>query len=160
VSYSPHIGAPFAAPHVDAALAALRQRGLRASAARRLVLEALYAAEEPVSAQRIAGGLDGRLPSSDLSSVYRNLETLEQVGLVRHVHLGHGAGLYDLADHEREYLVCDGCSAVRVVTRRVLDPVRLTIRASFGLEPRFDHFPIVGRCDQCNGLATKEEMTP
>ena len=44
-----------------------------------------------------AGGLGGRLPASDLGSVYRNLEALERAGLVRHVHAGHGAGRYALA---------------------------------------------------------------
>jgi Fur family ferric uptake transcriptional regulator len=156
---APHTGPPLAAPHVDAAMAALRARGLRASAARRLVLEALYAADEPASAERIAGGLEGRLPRSDLASAYRNLETLEQVGLVRHVHLGHGPGLYALAEREREYLVCDGCGAVRAVKPHVLDPLRNAVRAGFGIEPRFDHFPIVGRCDECAPPA-REETTP
>jgi len=140
-------------------MAALRTRGLRASTARRLVLEALYAAEEPVSAERIAGGLDGCLPSSDLASVYRNLETLEQIGLARHVHLGHGAGLYALAEREREYLVCDECGAVRAVKPHVLDPLRKAVRASFGIEPRFDHFPIVGRCVECADSQPAEEMS-
>jgi Fur family ferric uptake transcriptional regulator len=138
-------------------MAALRTRGLRASTARRLVLEALFAADEPVSAERIAGGIDGRLPPSDLASVYRNLETLEEVGLARHFHLGHGPGLYALAEREREYLVCDACGAVRAVKPHVLDPVRNAIHASFGLEPRFDHFPIVGRCDGCLDSHPKEE---
>jgi Fur family transcriptional regulator, ferric uptake regulator len=137
---------------------ALRTRGLRASTARRLVLEALFAAEEPVSAERIAGGLDGRLPPSDLASVYRNLETLEEVGLARHFHLGHGPGLYALAEREREYLVCDACGAVRAVKSHVLDPVRNAIQASFGIEPRFDHFPIVGRCAGCIDSHSKEEL--
>jgi len=48
---------------------------------------------------------------------YRNLETLEEVGLVRHVHLGHGPGLYALAAPEHEYLVCESCHAVRTVAK-------------------------------------------
>lgn len=155
----PHLGPLLSAPHVDAAMEALRSRGLRGSAARRLVLEALYAAEEPVSAERIADGLDGRLPRSDLASAYRNLETLEQVGLVRHSHLGHGPRLYAPAMPRREYLVCDGCGAVRAVEPRALDPVRTAVRASFGIEPRFDHFPIVGRCDNCPDSHSIEETT-
>ena len=71
-----HIGATVSASSPTAALAALQERGLRASSARRLVLEALYAGDEPVTAEEIAAGLDGRLPRSDLASVYRNLETL------------------------------------------------------------------------------------
>ena len=53
------------APDLEAALATLRSHGMRASAARRIVLEALFLAGEPVTAERIAGGLDGRLPASD-----------------------------------------------------------------------------------------------
>jgi Fur family transcriptional regulator, ferric uptake regulator len=137
---------------LDAAVAALRAGGLRVSAARRLVLEALYAAEGPVSAEGISGGLDGRLPASDLASVYRNLETLEQLGLVRHVHFGHGPGLYALATAgEREYLSCERCGAHLAVPPPALDGVRDALREAFGWEARFTHFPVVGTCPACAG---------
>ena len=146
----PHTGPPIAAADVDAAVDALRAHGLRVSAARRLVLEALYAAAAPISAEQIADGLAGRLPRSDLASVYRNLETLEGVGLVRHRHLGHGPGLYSHAGlDEREYLVCDSCRAVMAVDRREMDPVRNLIQKRFGYEARFSHFPILGLCADC-----------
>ena len=146
----PHTGPPIAAADVDAAVDALRAHGLRVSAARRLVLEALYAAAAPISAEQIADGLAGRLPRSDLASVYRNLETLEEVGLVRHRHLGHGPGLYSHAGlDEREYLVCDSCRAVMAVDRREMDPVRNLIQKRFGYQARFSHFPILGLCADC-----------
>lgn len=144
------------APDIDTAIVALRQRGLRASAARRLVLEALYEAEQPVSAEAIAAGLDGRVPRSDPASVYRNLETLEQVGLVRHFHLGHGPGLYVRAGDAREYLLCDSCGAVTAVDADALDQVRDLVRRDFGLEARFSHFPLVGLCASCSPAATEE----
>ena len=54
--------------------------------------------------------------SLEESSVYRNLETLERHGLIRHVHLGHGPGLYALVGRgEREYLYCDRCGKVTVL---------------------------------------------
>ena len=147
---APHTGPPLAAPDMDAAVEALRSRGLRVSAARRLVLESLFAAEGPIPAERIADGLAGRLPQSDLASVYRNLETLEVVGLVRHFHLGHGPGLYGLAGAgEREYLVCNSCDAVRAVEPGEMERVRSLIRREFGYEARFSHFPIVGLCAEC-----------
>jgi Fur family ferric uptake transcriptional regulator len=148
---APHTGPPLDAPHVDAAVSTLRARGLRVSSARRLVLEALFAAEEPISAERISSGLEGRLPRSDLASVYRNLETLEELGLVRHFHLGHGPGLYAPAAEEREYLVCDSCGEVRSVERARLDPLRDWVEGHFGLNPSFEHFPLVGLCRQCSG---------
>ncbi len=139
-----------AAPDLDAALALLRANGLRVSAARRLVLEALYATDDPLTAERIAAGLDGRVPRSDPGSVYRNLETLESVGLVRHFHLGHGAGLYVRSSvGAREYLTCDSCGAVRALEPRALDGVRALIRKELGWEARFSHFPIAGMCPSC-----------
>ena len=102
---------------LDAALGALRARGLRVSAARRLVLEALFAAERPVDRRGDRRGLDGRCRRRP-RSVYRNLETLEALGLVRHVHLGHGAGRYALAGAPtRGYVACERCGALRAARR-------------------------------------------
>jgi Fur family ferric uptake transcriptional regulator len=145
-----HTGPSLEAPDVDAAVDAMRSQGMRISSARRLVLEALYAADAPISAEQIADGLSGRLPRSDLASVYRNLETLEQVGLVRHCHLGHGPGLYKpTGAREREYLVCDSCHAVSAVDPDEMDTVRALILDRFGYEASFTHFPILGLCADC-----------
>ena len=144
-----HPSAPVAAHSPGAALAALQQRGLRASAARRLVLEALYAAERPVTAEDIADGLGGRLPTSDLASVYRNLDTLERNGLVRHLHAGHRAGVYAATEDDRDYLACEVCGALQPVEPESLAPVREYLRRRFGMDVAFSHFPIVGRCEDC-----------
>jgi Fur family transcriptional regulator, ferric uptake regulator len=137
---------PLAYDDLPGAIAALRGRGLRLSTSRRLVLEALFAADGPVSAEYIARGLN-----LELSSVYRNLETLEQHGLVRHVHLGHGPGLYALlAGGDREYLFCERCAAVVAVAPEELAPVREQIGERFGYEARFQHFAIVGICRACS----------
>jgi Fur family ferric uptake transcriptional regulator len=150
---APHTGPALAAPDLDAAVSALRARGLRVSSARRLVLESLYAAGEPLLAERIAGGLEGRFPISDLASVYRNLETLEELGLVRHFHLGHGPSLYAPAGEEREYLLCESCHKLRAVDPSELDGVRELIRKESGFRARFTHFPIVGICPVCEERA-------
>lgn len=143
-------GPAVATGDVEAAASVMRARGLRVSAARRLVLEVLFAAREPVPAERIADGLDGRFLRSDLGSVYRNLETLEQVGLVRHLHLGHGPGLYALVDDRpREYLLCETCGTVRAVAPGELDAVRRDLRERLGFHARFSHFPIAGTCARC-----------
>ncbi len=149
---APHIGPAVAADDLDAAVTALRDRGLRVSSARRLLLESLYAADSPVSAERIAGGLDGRFPISDLASVYRNLETLEALGLVRHVHLGHSPGLYAPAGEEREYLLCESCHSLRTVQSTELEGIRELIREKLGFRARFTHFPIVGLCPGCAAM--------
>src|SRR5947209_3574477 len=100
----PCLAAPAPAGDLEAAVDELRAHGLRVSASRRLVLGALYAAGRPATAEEIATGMYGRLPCCDLASVYRNLETLEELGLVRHMHLGHGPGLYAPAAGSDEYV--------------------------------------------------------
>jgi Fur family ferric uptake transcriptional regulator len=130
---------------VEGAIAAMRERGLRLSTPRRLILEDLFVADGPVSAEYVARRL-----SLDLASVYRNLETMERHGLVSHVHLGHGPGLYVLVGRgEREHLYCEGCGAVHTARPEELDALRAVVRAQFGYEARFTHFPIVGLCSRC-----------
>lgn len=141
---------PAAFADLDQAIAALRAAGLRLSASRRLLLEALFAAEGPVSAELLAWLSGAGAARGDAASVYRNLEVFEQLGLVRHVHLGHGAGLYALAGAgEREYLVCERCGALRSVEPAALDQLREAVRREFEFEVRFSHFPLNGLCSQC-----------
>jgi Fur family ferric uptake transcriptional regulator len=145
-----HDSRPLATGSLDETLAQLRRRGMRVSAARRLVLEALFAAEGPASAEQIADGIGGRVPRSDVTSVYRNLETLQRLGLVRHMHLGHNAGRYRLADGiERSYVACERCGAFAAVGGGVLDEVSDAVERATGYEAHFTHFPIVGLCPGC-----------
>ena len=152
-----HLTPPVAASSVETAIEALRARGMRVSAARRLVLEALFAAKRPLTAEAIAAGLEGWLPQSDLASVYRNLDTLEAIGLVRHFHLGHGPGLYALAAADDvEFVACERCGAFETVEPAQLDAVRGLIEAELGYRARFSHFPIVGTCADCVDKPPKE----
>jgi Fur family ferric uptake transcriptional regulator len=145
-----HDRQPVVVSDLDEAIAAVRGTGLRLTSARRLVLEALLAAGEPISAEDIADGLGGRMTQSDIASVYRNLETLGELGLVRHFHAGHGPGRYVLEGMgDREYLACEGCGALESVDPAALDGVRDAVRELSGFEARFSHFPIVGLCARC-----------
>lgn len=134
---------------VDDAIDALRDSGLRLSTARRLVLDALFEAEGPVTAAHLS-----RTLSLDESSVYRNLELLEDRGVIRHLHLGHSPGLYVLSsENDVEYLYCERCAKVTSVTPDRLDPIREQVRHEFGYTPRFAHFAIVGLCRDCSDPA-------
>jgi Fur family ferric uptake transcriptional regulator len=144
----PHLTPAVEASTAPAAFAALRARGLRLSSARRLLLHALYAADRPLSADELAG-------EGDVASAYRNLEVLEGLGLVCHVHLGHGPGLYQPAGRPREFVLCEACGAVRALPPGALGVVRAAVREAVGYRPRFAHFPIAGLCPECS---TEEEL--
>jgi Fur family ferric uptake transcriptional regulator len=125
-----------------AAFAAVRAHGLRLSTARRLLLQALFASERPLSAEELAG--DG-----DVASTYRNLEVLEGLGLVRHVHLGHGPRLYQPAGRPRDFVLCEGCGDVSPLAPAAVDAVRMAVLDAVGYRARFAHFPLAGLCPAC-----------
>jgi Fur family transcriptional regulator, ferric uptake regulator len=145
----PHLTPAVEAPTAAAAARTLRRRGLRLSAARRSVLAALFAAGRPIGAEEIAAGAGGLVPPSDLASVYRNLETLEAVGLVRHTHLGHGPGRYAPAARQDELAACERCGACAVLPPQTAEAIRAAVRAAVGFEPRFHHTPLAGLCPAC-----------
>jgi len=139
----PHEARPLAATTIPAAVTTLRARGMRVTPGRRQVIEALFAADGPATAEAIARG-------ADLTSVYRNLDTLEQVGLVRHFHAGHGPGLYALTGrHQPGYVACERCGAHRVLPPDVLARIAGAVREANGYAVRLSHFPLVGRCPEC-----------
>jgi Fur family ferric uptake transcriptional regulator len=139
----PHRTEALAAPSLTAAVVALRTRGMRVSGPRRALLETLYAAAGPLTAEELAGELD-------LASVYRNLDALESVGLIRHVHVGHGPGMYALAARrDRGYAACEVCGRHAALDAPALDAVRAAIQDATGFISDFSHFPIVGRCPDC-----------
>ena len=150
-------GAP-AVETVDDAVSLLRERGRRLSVARRQLLEGLFAVDRPVTAEELAAGLDGRIPRSDLAVVYRNLETLEELGLVRHVHLGHAPGRYAIVRGEPcEYLACERCGIVVEIEPERLDDVHRLIEEEFAFHASFTHFPVGGLCHRCARLVDAME---
>ena len=125
---------------VASAANALRAKGLRVSATRRALLEALVAADRPVSAEELAEG-------AALGSVYRNLEALEDAGLVHHVHPGQGPRVYALT--QRDYAYCESCRELIALTQHEVDATRGAVREATGFEPSFAHYPLAGRCPRC-----------
>jgi Fur family transcriptional regulator, ferric uptake regulator len=138
------------AASADAVAAALRRRGLRVSASRRLIIQILLEAAGPLSAREISTGPNGGSIGLDLASVYRNLEILERHGLADQIHLGQGPGRWMLAGAgEREYLACERCGAIEAVDPDELDEMRASIRERFGYEVAFGDTPMVGLCRRC-----------
>ncbi|MGQ0847017.1 MAG: Fur family transcriptional regulator [Sporichthyaceae bacterium] len=130
--------------------ATLREKGYRLTPQRELVLAAVnelgHATPEQVCAQvqRTASGIN-------ISTVYRTLELLEELGLVRHAHLGHGAPSYHPAGHVQHiHLVCRDCEAVLEVEATVAEALGASLRAAEGFEIDLEHFAIYGRCAACS----------
>lgn len=137
------------ADRLDGILAQLRQRGGRITTPRRAILSALLAAADHVTADQLAATVQAAHPDVHQSTVYRTLDTLTDLGIVVHVHLGHGPAVYHLADQTHAHLVCQQCGRVSEVPASVLSPIRRRVREQFDFELDSTHFALSGRCGAC-----------
>ena len=132
----------------------LRRGGYRITPQRQLVLESVerlgHGTPEEILAevQRTASGVN-------LSTIYRNLEVLEKVGLVTHAHIGHGAPTYhSVDDHVHIHLVCDRCGAVTSLDASVAEPFLDDLRRATGFITDVSHVALHGSCSGCSTATT------
>lgn len=124
----------------------------RRTASRRAIVEALVEAGDHVTADDLAERVQRRFPSINLSTVYRTLEALEEVGVVDHVHLGHGRAVYHMASDDHQHLVCERCERVVELPFDHLAPFLERMDREFGFAVDRRHFAIVGLCAECRAV--------
>ena len=127
----------------------LRSSGKRLTPQRELILRAVDALGHATPDEVLA---EVRKQSSavNISTVYRTLEVLEELGLVKHAHLSDRAPTYhSVGGHEHFHLVCRNCHRVISVDAGVLDPLLERLRTDHGFTADVGHLTVFGRCDQC-----------
>jgi Fur family ferric uptake transcriptional regulator len=133
----------------DSLAQVLRERGLRLTAQRQLVLEAVYGLGHATPDQ-VHGKVAETAAGVNISTVYRTLELLEELGLVTHTHLSHGAPTYHAASEQQHvHLVCRGCGRIDEVEPNVLDEVAAGLRKSHGFQVDVGHVSFFGQCQEC-----------
>jgi len=136
----------------DVLLEALRREGLRITRPRRAVCEVLAEAHDDhlTALDIIERSRATTEVSVDPSTVYRTLVVLEALGLVRHVHLGHGPGAFHLTDSVRHHhLVCERCGRSVDVPLEDLQPTLESTAEDHGFVAATLHFALSGVCRSC-----------
>ncbi len=129
----------------DAELAnRLRSRGLRMTPQRDQVLAAVRELEHATPEQ-----VSEAVPGVDVTTVYRTLELLEEIGLVRHTHLGHGAPSFRPADDDHVHVVCHTCGRVVDAPHELVDALAERLAAERGFMLDRSHFTVFGHCRDC-----------
>jgi Fur family ferric uptake transcriptional regulator len=134
----------------------LRAQGYRLTPQRELILDAVDTLGHATPDEVLA---EVRKSSSalNISTVYRTLEVLEQLGLVRHAHLSDRAPTYhSVGDHEHFHLVCRNCHKVISVDPDVLQPTLTRLREEFAFEADVGHLTVFGRCVDCQSKSPGE----
>ncbi|HVX20489.1 MAG TPA: transcriptional repressor [Acidimicrobiales bacterium] len=149
---------------VDDVLALVRASGGRATHSRRVLLEVLFdvhragatgdgAAGGPAghhrTAEELAEQVQQRAPDVALSTIYRNLDDLQALGVVVHSHLGHGPATYQLASAAHSHFICDRCGAMIEAPDELFGGLARTAKARLGFTIDPHHFAILGRCAGC-----------
>jgi len=134
---------------IDDVLALVRRRGGRATPARRLLLDALFTSSSHRSAEELAAEVRARAPDVHLSTIYRNLEELERLGVIDSTRLGVGPATYHLASAAHGHLVCEKCGAMTEVPDEMFSGLVRAAGAEYGFEINPHHFAVTGRCANC-----------
>jgi len=135
---------------VEDVLALVRRHGGRATPARRLLLNALFGSREHRSAEELAAEVHARAPDVHLSTIYRNLEELERLGVIDSTRLGSGPATYHLASAAHGHLVCEKCgSMIEVPDEIFADLVRNAV-TDYGFTINPHRFAVTGRCANCH----------
>jgi Fur family ferric uptake transcriptional regulator len=133
-------------------VAKLRASGGRITATRRATIEVLLAGGDHrhLSAEDVAAEVRARLPDVAESTIYRTLAALEELGVVTHVHLGHGPSTFHLADQAHRHLVCRHCQAIVEVPSAEFDDLAQRLEHEYGFSISNEHFALIGECEDCH----------
>ncbi len=135
--------------------------GYRMTIPRQVVLDALINASGHPSAEDIYFKVHDTYPDIGLTTVYRTLELLVQMGIVSKFDFGDGRARYELYEDSKgsrhhHHLVCTNCSRIIDYTDFIEDEIELLKRTEKGLSEKFnfkitDHvIHFYGLCDKCN----------
>lgn len=115
---------------------------------RQLVLDAVRALDH-ATPEQICMEVQRAAPAVNITTIYRTLDLLDRIGLVRHTHLGHGAPTYSAQEHQHVHLVCHSCGAVSEVPVELMDGLvaDLADRSGFALD--VSHLALSGLCSTC-----------
>lgn len=127
----------------------LRESGHRLTPQRELVLAAIetlgHATPDEVYAE-----VRTHSEAINLSTVYRTLELLDELGLIRHAHLSDRAPTYHSATgHEHSHLVCRRCRRTISVGRTAIEAALGPLAAEHGFTPDYPHLSVFGLCADC-----------
>lgn len=137
-------------------LAQCQANGLRNTPALRTLLEVLLAAELPQSLQDLEG--DEKLAAQcDRATIFRNLQRLENVGLLRRLNFAHKGAKFTLyqGSAHKEYLVCSQCGNVRELDLHCpVGPLEQSLAEQTGFSELTHELTFYGVCPACTSTGS------
>jgi Fur family ferric uptake transcriptional regulator len=131
---------------------ALKSMGYRLTPQRMMVVEALHGADKHVSAEEIYAQVHARYPYANISTVYRTLELLKELGLVTEIALGDGCVRFHPAEKgHHHHLVCQKCGRIIDLPESALTTLEGALADMYQFKADLKHMAVFGLCSQCQG---------
>ena len=128
----------------------LRANGYRVTPQRHLVFQAVAELHHGTP-EEIYGHVHSQVEGVNLSTVYRTLEVLENVGLITHTHIEHGSPTYhEVQSQGHVHLVCRQCKAVNALAAEQVRPFVEALQRDPGFTVDLGHLAIHGMCAGCS----------
>jgi len=135
---------------------ALKSRGLRMTPQRQLILNVVASTRGHISVEQVYQRVVADFPDVNISTVYRTLEVLEELGFVRHTHFHDSVAQYQRTDEApHQHLQCSACGQESELDVTALEPLAAELQRRYGFTADLTHTAIVGVCSACRG-----EMKP
>jgi Fur family transcriptional regulator, ferric uptake regulator len=134
---------------VEGALTLLREQGGRVTSSRVLLLRALFESRGHRTAEQLGAEVQALAPDVHISTIYRNLDDLERLGVIVHANLGHGPATYHLAAGAHGHFVCEECGAMVEAPDEIFRGLSRVAKARFDFAINPHHFAVLGRCKDC-----------
>jgi Fur family peroxide stress response transcriptional regulator len=130
-----------------------RDRGLAVTHQREVIFRAMSEMRDHPSPEAIYEVVRRSIPSISLGTVYKNIRTFLDSGLVKEVSLHHGSLRLEVNTTPHHHLVCVSCKAIVDLLEEDVEPVRLHRRRPSGFQIQRINVEAVGLCAACAGEA-------
>jgi Fur family ferric uptake transcriptional regulator len=145
---------------VDSIKGSLREKGVRLTRQRELLLELIDKSGEHLDAERLFQLAHERDPRLNRVTVYRTLKLLKQGGLVDELDLMHYGGdqhYYETRmKQEHAHVICLRCGKVEEFFGEPLQKLRRQIESHFGFQILLARTEVGGYCSHCRSLRARE----
>jgi Fur family ferric uptake transcriptional regulator len=132
-----------------------RRRGMRWTSQRRAVIEVLAGTDGHITGAELVDRCRARDPHTIPSTVYRTLDVLEELGLVRHGHGADGREEYHVGpDSEHGHMHCSACGGSWEIPHEAADRIAAALADAVDFEVDVSHVTVVGRCRDCGRRAS------
>lgn len=132
----------------------LRTHGLRVTAPRIAVMQALYDGKGHMSAEEIHDAVLARYPAINVVTVYRTLESFEMLGLAARVDLGDKLTRWEWIGDVHHHLICRGCGAIVELDDMPFQQLADQLLQARGVRADVRHLALPGLCPVCARDAT------